>query len=528
MKRFFSLFLIFANSLVINADEVQIGSLWYDVNIQTGVAKVIKYKNNSTYSGNIVIPSEITYNKNNYTVSVIGEKAFESCSNLVSIVIPSSIKTFENQAFLFTYGIKEVHYVSLEALLEISFLGQVSTPVTDRNNTKVFFGDEEVTSVVIPEGVERIGNQTFENWSKLSSVILPSSIISIGDYAFAGCMLLSTINIPDNVEHIGAYAFAHCESISNIEIPRKITTIEEGTFLTCTSLEEIDIPYQVTSIGYNAFCESGVSSVILPKCIETLGSEAFWGCNNLSDIYCYAETLPSTESTTFPNSTTDITLHVNANVIELYRSTSPWNEFGHIETISKDITISSLGIATYCSDDDLDFTDIEGIKAYIASGYNNNTGYVLLTRIKEVPAGTGIMLTGNGGSYEVPTTDVDYTYANLLVGTLEDTNLTSAAGYKNYILANGSSGVKFYLSEDGILAANKAYLKIPTSGNSAAKMFKYRIVDNNGDNDDNTTSIEDVDASETDEEKVYYNMQGQAIKNPRKGLYIINGKKIVK
>ena len=528
MRRLLSLFFVFANGLAVNADEVQIGSLWYDVNIQTGVAKVIKYKNNTYYSGNIIIPSEITYNENQYTVSIIGEKAFESCNKLVSIVIPSSIKTFENQAFLSTFSIKEVHYDSLEALLDISFLGQVSTPVTDKYSTKVFFGDDEVTNVVIPEGVERIGNQTFENWSALTSVQLPSSLRSIGNYAFAGCMLLSNINIPSNVDHIGTYAFSWCKQISNITIPEKITTIEDGTFLACVSLEEIEIPYYVTSIGYNSFCDSGVSSVILPKSIETLGSGAFWGCYNLSHIYCYAETLPSTEWNSFPTTIGNITLYVNTNAIELYNSTSPWNEFGHIETLSKDITISSLGIATYCSDDDLDFTGVDGIKAYIASGYNNNTGNVLLTRVKEVPAGTGILLMGDGGTYEIPTTDVDYTYANLLVGTLEDTNLTSVVGYKNYILANGSSGVKFYLSENGTLAANKAYLKIQTSANSAAKILKFSIVGENGENDDNTTDVGNVNALESNKEKAIYNLQGQAVKNPSKGLYIINGKKIVK
>ena len=78
------------------------------------------------------------------------------------------------------------------------------------------------------------------------------------------------------------------------------------------------------------------------------------------------------------------------------------------------------------------------------------------------------------------------------------------------------------------MAANKAYLKIQTSANSAAKILKFSIVGENGENDDNTTDVGNVNALESNKEKAIYNLQGQAVKNPSKGLYIINGKKIVK
>ena len=80
-----------------------------------------------------------------------------------------------------------------------------------------------------------------------------------------------------------------------------------------------------------------------------------------------------------------------------------------------------MGIATYCSKYNLDFTGVEGLKAYIDSGFYPETGTVLLTNVKEVPAGTSIMLMGSEGTHEVP-----YKQTTRAMALLAQANLSRA------------------------------------------------------------------------------------------------------
>ena len=129
------------------------------------------------------------------------------------------------------------------------------------------------------------------------------------------------------------------------------------------------------------------------------------------------------------------------------------------------VAIGSTGMATYCSTSDLDFSDVEGLKAYIGAGFNRTTGKLTMLEVTDVPAGTGLIVKGNAGTYEVPVKASASVYANLLEGVTTATNISKTAdGYTNYILGNGANGVGFYLvsSAGGSLSAGKAYLRIPT------------------------------------------------------------------
>ena len=184
------------------------------------------------------------------------------------------------------------------------------------------------------------------------------------------------------------------------------------------------------------------------------------------------------------------------------------------------ISIGANGIATYCSPFDLNFADVEGVKAYVASGYDYKTGTVLLTRVTEVPAGTGVMLMGEGGTHEVNIQPTQYYYVNMLRGTLTAQPLPQTeGGYTNYILMSG----KFYMSSgNGNIAAFKAYLQVPTASSPAGvrSVLNYVVDDNE------TTGIEQPQAMQQDGDAVY-NLNGQRVEHPRKGLYIRNGKKVV-
>ena len=156
------------------------------------------------------------------------------------------------------------------------------------------------------------------------------------------------------------------------------------------------------------------------------------------------------------------------------------------------INISSAKQVAYYSDKNLDFTDKPELKAYVATGYDKAKGTIWLTRVKQVPAGTGFLLMGEEGNYEVPVSESasDCYYKNMFKGTLEGTTIQTTDGqYTNYYLSNGTAGVGFYkvTKEEGVkVGANRCYLpiltEIPANGSegdtelikvSAAKQVPY-------------------------------------------------------
>ena len=178
-------------------------------------------------------------------------------------------------------------------------------------------------------------------------------------------------------------------------------------------------------------------------------------------------------------------------------------------------------ISTFCSNKSLDFSQTKGLTAYIAAGYNKGT--VMLMRAKYVPAGEGVILMGDPGSYNVYTTTTKVYYSNMLKGVLEPTMIDPTDGDKtNFILTNGSTGIGFYaVSNTGELAAGKAYLQLPTDAFiQAGKAINFVF-------DDQTTGIFNVQSTDVDE--CYYTLDGVRLNQrpTEKGMYIYKGKKIV-
>ena len=143
----------------------------------------------------------------------------------------------------------------------------------------------KIKSVVIEDGVTRIGSHAFMRCSSLTDVNIPNSVTSIGSSAFYDCSSLKKINIPNSVTSIGADAFFECTSLVEVNIQDGIVTIAEGAFCNCSSLKQIDIPNSVTRIGEAAFngCAS-LTEIIIPDGVTSIGEAAFANCNNLEYV----------------------------------------------------------------------------------------------------------------------------------------------------------------------------------------------------------------------------------------------------
>lgn len=157
-----------------------------------------------------------------------------------------------------------------------------------------------------------------------------------------------------------------------------------------------------------------LTTVSLPSSLKTLWA-AFQGCDMLNCVIMNRDTPLEISNGTFNDLESVLTLYVPAGCKAAYQAADNWKTFKDIVEINS-ITVGSTGYATFCSPKAMDFTDVEGIKAYIASGFNPETGTLVLTRVTEVPAGEGLYIVGTPGTYIVPETTTAMMYSNLLKG----------------------------------------------------------------------------------------------------------------
>ena len=144
--------------------------------------------------------------------------------------------------------------------------------------------DSKIKSVVIEDGVTRIGAYTFFAFTSLTEVNISNTVTSIGREAFGHCTVLKKIDIPNSVTSIGAYAFWYCGSLAEVNIPDGLETIDEGVFDQCSSLAQIEIPNSVTSIGEFAFSGCSLTEIIIPDAVTSIGGCAFADCDKLKYV----------------------------------------------------------------------------------------------------------------------------------------------------------------------------------------------------------------------------------------------------
>lgn len=155
-----------------------------------------------------------------------------------------------------------------------------------------FRGFYNLTSVVLPESVKKVGKSTFEQCQSLESIDLSGVTELDTENLFTNCHSLKSVILPDNLTKIGPYMFSNCKSLVSLTIPQSVTVIGENAFSQC-AIETIVLPQNLTEIGTKAFYISDLKEIFIPKSVTYIGEAAFvvYTFNQLN-VYCEVDSKP--------------------------------------------------------------------------------------------------------------------------------------------------------------------------------------------------------------------------------------------
>ena len=241
-------------------------------------------------TGELCIPTEVSYEGQTYSVTSIDADAFRNNTALTKVTIPQTVKSM---GFDVGYGFYRNLFAGCTALESIEVeegnpvLSAVDGVLFDKEKTKLFTYPAAAsrTSYTVPEGVTWIEAEAFSNNQHLVTVAMSDEVTALGYSAFNGCTNLEEVRLSANLKGMAGGLFAKCERLKSVTIPQGVTFLGGSVFSGCTSLTSIVMPESVTSANDAAFenCTS-LKSVTLSPNLDKINFNLFENCVNLTEI----------------------------------------------------------------------------------------------------------------------------------------------------------------------------------------------------------------------------------------------------
>ncbi len=437
----------------------------------------------------------------------IGMNAFRDCQNLKSITLGSNVTTIGSDAFYNCTAMEDVYCYVLPQNHEMAWAVDLNRAFKADGSTKFHVYNVPDWNLIFP-------NVRANFDSNLAGNEAPDRVLWSHDGA--GTMTVSgTGNMADYIDTSNRPWHGVQNSITRAVIEEGVARIGAFAFHTFNNLASVEIPNTVTSIGMSSFYGSALTSVEIPAGMKSIEAGAFLYCSNLATVNVYASSCDASLQP-FPD---NCKLYVFADKVEGYKTADFWSAYAtKIEPLTLTAKLgdnSGEYWATYYND--LAECKVDENTKVFKIALNGTS--LTMTKIDDriINRGEGVVLKSNAASiplYYSATGSATSYDDNSLLGTMTSINNPGNA----FVLSKGNTGVGFYKLGDTVtIGAHKAYLKY--EGSMAPAFLGFGDV----------TGIETMSDASSKTPAVWYDLNGRKLygKPTAKGIYILNGKKIV-
>ena len=275
----------------------------------------------------------------------VGKAAFPFMG-LEEINIPSTVRKIGSTALAYDRwlnceivipeGVEEIKYQTFNECNRLTIAPRL--PESLRIIGEHAFSMTRFDNLAFPDGLEEIGQGAFQDCG-LTRVHLPNSCTNIGNMAFQLSKKIKEIVMPANLEYIPFGLFSMCDGIDTLSIHDNCRHIEEAAFMLCSNLREVRFNQKLETIGYDAFYGCALTTLNLPPSLYQLGALSF-GSMSLHEVRCAAKvppvcienaSYPGELPFTLPAKNEEFTLYVPYGSKDAYSAAWGWDCFDRIE-----------------------------------------------------------------------------------------------------------------------------------------------------------------------------------------------------
>lgn len=503
----------------------------------------------------------------------IGGSAFYDCTKLTKLTLPASLKSVGSYMLAYVDNNVNIYLGSKDLWQQLNIVyladdNEDEDGIVEQSDYRLYYNGQELTEVELPQTMTSIGNN-FKNCQSIKSLTIPKTVTSMAVLAFNGCRNLTSVtSYIENPFYIEDAVFEYTNPNTHSDVFTSATLyVPKGTKAKYQSqygwknfknivemggdepAAQLEVSFQMNAVDGVVYDEQFNVRVTA----KNIGSDTFVG-----DLFAYYRKQNEDGSWSGRGGLSiNQTIGPDKTGWAGYRMAPEGKQPGHYKyeygyrtgsgqevTVGevefdylpddRYVTIVSFDnykMITYCNENDLDFSNVSGLKAYTAGGFNTATSEVMMMRVTDVPAQTGVLLVGDfPHAYRVPKNTSSTIYVNMLVGVLESHYVTRDTddGYTNYVFKDGAKGLAFYLANQGIgsyVWDNEAYLQVPTQAAASRSVITLKF--------DDTNSITDMENNGQPFD--VYSLSGLLMKRGvtsldqlPSGIYIVNGRKVVK
>ena len=233
------------------------------------IRKMVQLSVLNMENANIVEGGDTYYEDYKSENNVIGDYTFKNNKNLTSVIIPQAITRVGTEAFY-----------NCSNLISIGLGNSLITIERD-----AFWRCSSLTDVVIPNTTTNIASAVFGYCTSLTDITIPDSVIKMGKDVFYKCSNLTSTVLSNSLIEIDEATFFDCINLTSVHIGNSVKKIDEDAFFNCRSLTSVIIPASIENIYYSSFayCAS-LESILIPSTTTSIKISAFYGCSSLKSI----------------------------------------------------------------------------------------------------------------------------------------------------------------------------------------------------------------------------------------------------